>query len=651
MLTGFAVLVCATLGFSPAYLNAYSDVKQAVVIGSVSLLGPALLMVLWHGWHGRLPIPAACFAAGWLILLAGFAVGLQRAHNGFEAHKWLMFHSGVALCGWTAVVVALRRGDFLRKLAWLTTLLLLVVGAYGLAQWLHLDPLRTMRAWGMRIELPAGYPGSTFGNANFAVQWTAPAILLALGILLRALSADGRPSRPLKAGVALLAVTVGVAHLGVTQSRGGVLGLAAGLLLAVALLTAAPGFVVFGFRVRAFVLALILLVVAAVGSLVSGTVGRLLRDDMRSAGSTIAYRLDIWQATWRMALAAWPLGVGPGQFDIVLPRFAVESMSRHAGSDYADERVNRAHNEYLDYLSECGVFAAAAWLLVCGSVVAGIWQARGRPDPVYASGVAAVGAIAAQAGVDFPLHNAASALLFATLAGTAVAHGGRRQGPAPLLLAPSPTVVAVATMTGLCLLVLVARDWPARFLVSQHFSRLAVARRAAGRVADAVGMLRQAQAVAPGNREVRALLAGLARQAGETTAARAAAEAWVHLEPWSTSAHNALGAVLAEEGDTTAALKSFCAAYQIAPNNHAARVNAATVLYLEGRTCEAYELYRVAAGSAPRLVEGVIRNYADAAIECGVTSETLDLLGRYVAAHPGDIEMRKKFDAAREAIR
>ncbi|MCX7716816.1 MAG: O-antigen ligase family protein [Candidatus Sumerlaeaceae bacterium] len=650
MVGALTILLCAALGFSPLYLNAYSDVKQGVAMWALGLLSPALILLLWFAWQRRLAVRVLVFAAGWGILVAGFAVGLRTAPNPFEGWKWWCFYSGVAVCGLTGAVVSRRYGDFVERLAWLTALMLIIISCYGLAQWLRIDPLRTMRVAGLRVELPSGYPGATFGNTNFAVQFTAPAIVLVFGLLIQCLQGRDRRALP-RSVVPAVAILLGLAHLSITLSRGGLLALVVGLLV-VAYFAVGGGTVrIRGISLRIPYLAAILVVIAAAGALLSGTVTRMLRDDARSVGSTAAYRLDIWHASWNMSLAAWPSGVGPGQFDIVLPRYGSERLARHGGGDYAAERVNRAHNEYLDFLAEGGVAAVGAFLLIAGSVGLAILRHRCRQDPACAGAAAAIAAIAVHAAVDFPLHSPASAVFLALLAGAVVSARGGRIREVSLRLAPPRSAVVAALLLALGLLGFLATTTPARFLISQHLGRLAVARRTAAKPMQAMEILRSAKTVASSNREISALMSAVARDTGDTTAALEAAATWVKLEPWSTSAHNALGAALAESGETTAAVKSFLTALEIAPTNHAARVNAATALYLNGQYCEAYELYRVSVRAAPRLAEGVARNYADAAIECSITTDTLELLGRYVAANPGDQEMRKKYETARQVSR
>jgi O-antigen ligase len=122
---------------------------------------------------------------------------------------------------------------------------------------------------------------------------------------------------------------------------------------------------------------------------------------------------DRWQvchATMRMAQDRWLFGTGAGTFAEAFPYYKPHTLEGF---------YRYAHNDYLQYLAELGVVGA---LLLAATVAAGagrgawtVFARSSRSGPLHTRerrGIAlALGGVAVHAGVDFPLHIPAIAML------------------------------------------------------------------------------------------------------------------------------------------------------------------------------------------------------------------------------------------------
>ncbi|WP_435202024.1 O-antigen ligase family protein [Qipengyuania sp. 902] len=161
--------------------------------------------------------------------------------------------------------------------------------------------------------------------------------------------------------------------------------------------------------------------IAAVGGLVAlVAAGALAFAGNARIGAVLARfdasgdtRFDLWQDTLTAIGDFWPVGSGLGSFSrAFLPseRFAV-----------IDERFpNRAHNDYLEFLLEAGLFGAA--ILLAAATLLSIlarkaWQTspERRPTTVFALGILMV--IGLHSLVDYPLRTMALACLAGVAAG------------------------------------------------------------------------------------------------------------------------------------------------------------------------------------------------------------------------------------------
>jgi O-antigen ligase/Flp pilus assembly protein TadD len=244
-------------------------------------------------------------------------------------------------------------------------------------------------------------PAGTFYNPNFLAGFLAAAALLSLGAILYAGGAGAARRRWAawrfaEVGLCLVALTL-------TGSRGGMLALAAGLL------------VLLGLRSWRLTLAVFAAGAAALTAIPNPWFARLATLGREDAFAWT--RLAIWKSAWAM-LADHPwLGVGCGQFEHVSPQYAFPVTTHWA---HYSRVAENAHNEFLQAGAELGV-AGLLLALAVPAFFAYAARRRLRELPRERWGevvplLAALAALAAHAAVDFPLHTFPGGLLLVLLA-------------------------------------------------------------------------------------------------------------------------------------------------------------------------------------------------------------------------------------------
>lgn len=112
-----------------------------------------------------------------------------------------------------------------------------------------------------------------------------------------------------------------------------------------------------------------LMSISGVGALVSGEPAAA-----RTADSSTLLRTTAMLAALRVSLDHPVLGVGPGQF----APFYVREYASALDVRFRDlDRPYRAHNLYLELAAELGLVGLAAFLVIVGTVLYGLWRARG----------------------------------------------------------------------------------------------------------------------------------------------------------------------------------------------------------------------------------------------------------------------------------
>ena len=285
----------------------------------------------------------------------------------------------------------------------------LIVAVYGIVARTLFGPL----LFG-RIAVPTVSPFGPFVSKNHFAGYVEMVALLAMGWAI-GLMEEARKGKGVlswvgsaRAGriVAALGLAAALAlAIPVSQSRGGVLSLVAGLV----------AFFVLAHRGdqgtlprRRWVTAAIgvgVLIAIAQAVLPPEAAQRVATLASSAPDTSASYRLGLWRDTLRAAAASPIPGQGLGAFQDALPRF-----KQSAG----DLRVEHAENDYLELLVEGGVIAALAlaaflWLLL---TTVGKCSAHRGVELGLRFGTAAAGvALGVHSLVDFNLHLPACASL------------------------------------------------------------------------------------------------------------------------------------------------------------------------------------------------------------------------------------------------
>lgn len=262
------------------------------------------------------------------------------------------------------------------------------------------------------------WPRGTFGpfvNRNHFAGFLELGIGLAGGLLL------GRGTRREWLAVYASALLVMCAGLVLSASRGGFLALGAELVFLVAI--AAPGWnreqgsekSRAGLLIRATA-ALLLGAGTIVGAIwLVGSEGLVanfsqLEKETQNESLDKYSRRDIWQASWQMIKAHPVAGVGLGAFPFAYPRYDLSSGS---------QRVEQAHNDYLQVLADGGVIGGVLALAFLELLfLHGFLQMNTRDQRRRALVLGALTgcfAMAIHSFVDFNLQVTANAQLFLAL--------------------------------------------------------------------------------------------------------------------------------------------------------------------------------------------------------------------------------------------
>ena len=299
-----------------------------------------------------------------------------------------------------------------------------VMATAGIVQRAAVPPRGAHLVYGFWEPQFKGDPFGPFINRNHFAGWMLLALPLAMGYSLAVLH---RHRPPLNSGIrqwlrwlitpdasrfafVMLAVLVMGTSLALTQSRSGIVGfLAAVLVLAVAMCRHAR---------RPFVRALVLSyagVLAGGALLWAGLATTLTRFSLTAAD--LPARWSAWQDTLRI-IADFPLfGVGLGNYGLAMLIY----QTGHRSTMFA-----QAHNDYLQLLAEGGILVVIP-ALACFVVIARLIRRRldGHDESPYeywirVGAVAALVGIALQSLVEFSLQMPANALLFVVVLAIAI---------------------------------------------------------------------------------------------------------------------------------------------------------------------------------------------------------------------------------------
>jgi O-antigen ligase len=218
---------------------------------------------------------------------------------------------------------------------------------------------------GIASPPPSDAPGVTrLGSAGTGPNILAP-VLVAGAVLATAFVGMTRRAPVVRLGAALAACYCVVGVL-LTGSRGGLVGFAVALL--VALFFAGPGR-------RTRVLPVVVVAVAMALLYVFAFASPIARERIANPGDG-AGRADIWKVGAEMVKANPVLGVGAGNFRVRSPEYVLQAgLIRR--SDLIVDKPLVAHNIYLAVLAQLGIVGLLLFLTILGSsLVAGFQAAR-----------------------------------------------------------------------------------------------------------------------------------------------------------------------------------------------------------------------------------------------------------------------------------
>jgi O-antigen ligase len=360
----------------------------------------ALLLTPESGSAGARPLSIDPASTLWALVVGGaMALVFWCARTAFERHGGLRTMArGLAGIGLTLAVVMLVQKALAPRLI------------YGLI------------APTSRTTSPA--PHGPFVNRNDFAMWVAMALPVVVGYILARVESrrrSGAATVNLEAALddrmvwLIVSAALLTASLVASLSRGGLMGIAAAVLVMVALARRRLKPSQVGW------LAASLIALIGVGAMYANMPA--LADRLGATlPSGLGGRLTLWREAWPMVPDFLLTGVGAGAFQRGM--LVYQESTRLIF-------FNHAHNEYLQILIEGGVLLAVPAAVV---LVAGLWKVRRRlrEDPtavfwIRAGAAAGLIAAAVQSVVDTGLRMPANGVLFAILAAAALHDSDARQ--------------------------------------------------------------------------------------------------------------------------------------------------------------------------------------------------------------------------------
>jgi O-antigen ligase len=358
-----------------------------LVFAAIALADLALAVALWLPlvFVGALPRVDAAWHAGaaGLALVALGAVVARRepARAALRAQAPVLILAAATVM-WLALSLAWSRDPGIARdtlLAWVTSAVMLgvvLVAATGpravrllLAAYVGGVALSVSTGLVVNELVPAAPTTDTLveeegrlrggiGDPNYLAASIVPALALAIGLTAGVRSALGR-------GACLFVVALLIGGLVATESRGGFVALAVGVVVALLLLR----------RQRRRVVIATAVLACAGGVLLSATPGaweRLTNADDQGNG-----RVGLATVAVRMVEDHPALGVGLGNFPVHSPAYVREPGSM-AFVDLIAERGLPVHNAYLQLVVEAGPVALLLFLLLCAACLRAALRAARR---------------------------------------------------------------------------------------------------------------------------------------------------------------------------------------------------------------------------------------------------------------------------------
>jgi len=313
--------------------------------------------------------------------------------------------------------------DFKRIKRVITILIVIGCGltVYGLYNYLNGIEM----IYGLEKKAYAGNLTATFVNSNSMSAYLELTIPLAVGLFLSGMLASqsdrGKRRRIIITFILLHVIFVMTAALVFTYSRDGWIAFFASILFLSIILVWVRRKTPKTLTRIAMIILIVLIVLATTGSVslyeaMKGKGEGKVSPINPFRGAPIESRINVYRGTLQMIADRPLLGVGPGNFPLIYPR-------------YRDKKyiifMNETHNDYLQFASEMGIFSSAAFLVLLflyfKSGLAYLLSSKN----MYLLGLTlgcmvSVGGVALHAAMDFPFQIPANALTFWVILGLAV---------------------------------------------------------------------------------------------------------------------------------------------------------------------------------------------------------------------------------------
>lgn len=301
--------------------------------------------------------------------------------------------------------------------------ILVVIGCalavYGLYNYLNGIEM----IYGIEKKAYVGNLTATYVNSNSMSAYLELTIPLAIGLFLSGIlgrrSGEEKSRRRVATFILPPAIFVMTAALIFTHSRDGWIAFFASILFLSIILI----------RIRhktpktltriAVTILVILIILGTAGSI--GLYQAVKNKSAASAsnpfkGVPFQWRIDVYRGAFQMIVDRPLLGVGPGNFPLVYPRYRDKTLKTF---------INETHNDYLQFASEMGIFSLAAFLVLLLLYFRNGIRYLLSSKNMYLLGltlgcVVGIAAVAVHGSMDFPLQIPANALTFWVILGLTV---------------------------------------------------------------------------------------------------------------------------------------------------------------------------------------------------------------------------------------
>lgn len=362
----------------------------------------------------RLQIPIIAAIGYGIVQVIPF--GTMEPVGGVEGIPWtisvapywtalVVTHLIALLIFFSALLVSLNSANRIRKLVILITVFGFLFAFFAILQSV-LSPDKIYGIYESRYAQPFG----SFVNRNNFAALMEMTIMLPLGLLFGgAVVKDKRLLYMTAIGL------MGIALI-LSRSRGGLVSIIAAVVFLVILTTGSE--TVRG-KIVKWALAASLLVIFIAGAVLVGGESSLTRlAETATSDDFSTNRIQIWTVTTDIIRNHFPLGAGMGAYGVAYTPFDPNN---------GFERVEQAHNDYLEVLADAGIVGAAIgalflfWLFRTGygSVKAVNPYRRG----VALGAFAGCFSVLVHSAFDFVLHISAVTITFLTLMALLVASG------------------------------------------------------------------------------------------------------------------------------------------------------------------------------------------------------------------------------------